>query len=177
MMTNVLKLCFEPVDADATINTGIVIDLGCIASRRWKAEMTSKKSEKKTHEHISFIKGIRSEVMLSDDEKLAGKRIKATNNLGETPFAMIKETKRRCGTNMSLGKCAGEAMLRGNNYVDRTGDNTGWLLVQPEWVQECIIVYSEEQALKEETAHKKAITKYGAHLLTRFQEESEINAV
>ena len=55
---------------------------------------------------------------------------------------------------MSLGKCAGEAMLRGNNYVNRTGDNTGWLLGQPEWVQECITVYSEEQALKEETAHK-----------------------
>jgi hypothetical protein len=86
---------------------------------------------------------------------------------------MMKETKRRCGTNMSLNKCAGKAMLRDNSYVDRMGDNIGWLLDQLEWVQECIIVYSEEQAMKEESAHKKAIEKYGAHLLSRFQEELE----
>ena len=93
MIPNVLKLCFEPDDADATINTGILIDVGWVASRRWKAEMTSKKSGRKTHEHISVIKGIRSEVMMNDDEKLAGKQIKATTNLGETPFALTKETK------------------------------------------------------------------------------------
>ena len=68
---------------------------------------------------------------------------------------LIKETKRCCGTNSSLIKCVGEAMLQGNNYVDRMEDKKGWPLGQPEWVQECIIVYSEESALKEEMAHKK----------------------
>ena len=64
-------------------------------------------------------------------------------------------------------------MLQGNNYVDKMKDKKGWPLGQPEWVQECIIVYSEELALREEMAHKKVIAKYGAHLLSQFQEELE----
>ena len=50
---------------------------------------------------------------------------------------------------MSIHKSAGEAMMRGNHFVDRTvtekGTEYGWLLRQVEWVQQCIVIYSEEK--------------------------------
>ena len=47
------------------------------------------------------------------------------------------------------------------------------MLRQPEWVQECIIVYSEEKAQAEEAAHEQTMKKYGESLLKHFQEEVE----
>ena len=50
---------------------------------------------------------------------------------------------------MSIHKSAGEAMMRGNHFVDRIvtekGTEYGWLLRQVEWVQQCIVIYSEEK--------------------------------
>ena len=62
---------------------------------------------------------------MTETEKGAGKSKRATNDLAETPFSMVKETKRRCGTNMSINKCAGEAMMRANDFVDQTMTNKG----------------------------------------------------
>ena len=108
---------------------------------------------------------------MTNEEKLAGLRKRASNDLAEAPFSMVKETKRRCGTNMSTQKCAGEAMTRGNKYLDRMGEKDGWLLTQDEWVQERIVVYSEERARKEEASHQDAMERFGEHLLKRFQKE------
>ena len=102
MMPEVLKLCFEPDDPDAEKSTSIVVDLGWAGSCRWKAEMTSKVAGKKTHEHMTVVKGIRSEGEMTNEEKLAGRRKRASNDLAEAPFSMVKETKRRCGTSMSI---------------------------------------------------------------------------
>ena len=78
---------------------------------------------------------------------------------------------------MSIHKCGGEATMRGNHYMDRVvskeGTEYGWLLNQPEWVQHCIIIYSEERARKEEKRHTTALKKYGEHLLTRFRKDVE----
>ena len=86
---------------------------------------------------------------------------------------MVKEMRRRCGPNMSLHKCAGEALTRGNGYLDWGEDEVGWMLRQPEWVQEYIIVYSEEKAQAKEAAHEQTMKKYGDSLLKHFQEEVE----
>ena len=135
--------------------------------------MTDKK--KKTSEHLSIVNGIRSESRRTEAEKIAGKRKRATNDCAESPFSMVKETKRVCGTNMSIAKCGGAAIIKGNGSVKRTltsnGMEYGWLHRQPEWVQECIIIHSEEQARKEEEKHRRALSTYGHHRLKIFQEE------
>ena len=78
---------------------------------------------------------------------------------------------------MSIHKRCEESMMRGNHYIDRVitkeGTEHGWLLNQPEWVQYCIIIYSEERARKEEKRHTTALKKYGEHLLTRFRKDVE----
>ena len=103
--------------------------------------------------------------------------IRATNDVSKAPFSMVKETNRQCGTNMSIHKCGGEAMMRGNHYMDRVvskeGTEYGWLLNQLEWVQYYIIIYSEERARKEEKRHTTALKKYGEYLLTRFRKDVE----
>ena len=85
---------------------------------------------------------------------------------------MVKETKRACGTNMSISKCGGAAIMKGNGSVKRKLTSSGmeyrWLHRQPEMVQECIVIYSEERARKEEEYHRRALKKYGKHRLTIF---------
>ena len=72
-------------------------------------------------------------------QEVGAKRKRATNDLAEAPFSMVKEGKHQCGITMSIHKCTGEAMMRGNHFVDRTvtekGTEYGWLLRQVEWVQ------------------------------------------
>ena len=50
---------------------------------------------------------------------------------------------------MIIHKSAGEAMMRGNRFVDRTvtekGTEYGSLFRQVKWVQQCIVIYSEEE--------------------------------
>ena len=72
---------------------------------------------------------------------------------------------------MSLHKCSGEAILRANKFVDRTGKQLGWLLSQEDWVQECIVVYAEEMWKKQDCIHQKALEKFGEHVLGNFQKQ------
>ena len=152
-----------------------MVDLGWEGNRWFKEEMISTKPGKRTYEHLSIVNGVRSTAMMSRKEKLAGKRKRATNDVAEAPFSMVKEGKQRCGTNMSVHKCAGEAMMRANHFLERTvtetGVNLGWFHTQPDWVQECIVTYAEEKAIQEDKNHKKALKKFGKHLLDKFELE------
>ena len=173
MMPEVLKLCFNPTGPDAEESTKVVIDIGWVAICRWKFEITTKTTSKKTHKHMSAVEGVRSERKMSSAERLAGKKRKATNDLAESAFSMVKEIKRRCGTNMGLHKCSGEAILRANKFVDRTGKQLGWLLNQEDWVQESIVVYAEEMSKKQDGIHQKALEQFGEHLLEKFRQQLE----
>ena len=78
----------------------MVLELSLDGNRRWKKEMTNTK--KKTAEHLSIVNGIWSEKKRTEAEKIAGKKKRAKNDCAESPFSMVKGTKRVCGTNMSI---------------------------------------------------------------------------
>ena len=85
--------------------------------------------------------------------------------MAKSPFYMVKEIKRACGTNISISKCGGMAIIKGNGSVKRmltpNGMKYGWLHRQPEWVQECIVIYSEQKASEEEENRRRALKNYG----------------
>ena len=86
MMPEVLKLYFEPDDPDAEKSTSIVVDPGWAGSRRWKAEMTSKVAGKKNHEHMTVVKGIRSQGEMTNEAKLTRRRKRESDDLAEAAF-------------------------------------------------------------------------------------------
>ena len=63
--------------------------------------------------------------MVTNKEKLEGQRKRARNDLADAPFSMVKEGKHQCGITMSIHKCTGEAMMRGNHFVDQAVTEKG----------------------------------------------------
>ena len=57
-MPKMLKLYFDPDNPYAEKTTSIVVDIGWAGNCRRKAEMVSRKADKKTYEHMLIVKGI-----------------------------------------------------------------------------------------------------------------------
>ena len=173
VMTEVLDLCFDPDDDAMKETTEVVHTLAFEGNCQWRDEMVNKK--KATSEHMTCVQGTRSWNAISEKEKQAGRGIRATNDVAESPFAIVKEQKRRYGPRLSILKAGGHALITSNGYLVRTvpGDSRelGYFHKLPKYEQDSIIIYAEEQVRAAGADNKRALEAFGAHKLKRFEED------